>query len=185
MLKMEFNEKFLALRDVKRTLCEELKVKLNKVAALNKKLRIQEDLVVPEMLPGEEPELRDQVTDEEIEAYIAQQDATSKRTTDKGNASDGFGASGDQETGKVTGFQSVDHGSKLNPSAKPAPEPLEDVLAKLAASYPPTPIEQAQRTLNERRWVSTPLQFADKVVQSSHRALHTWCSCRMWKEIYC
>lgn len=160
MLKMEFNEKFLALRDVKRSLCDELKQKLTKVAALNKKLRIQEDLVFPEMLPGEEPERRDHVTDEEIAAYIAQQDAAADSAADKGNALGGFSAGAGQGPSKQPHAQYVKTAGKTNLTGNPSPEPLEDVLARIAASYPPTPLEQAQRTLNEKRWVSTHLTIS-------------------------
>lgn len=155
MLKMEFNEKFLALRDVKRSLCDELKIKLCKVGELNKQLRIQEDIPIPELLPGEQPELRDHVTDEDIAAYLAEKEAAAESAAGNGNAMGTFGAAGDQGSGKPAAAPDAKGVLKVTSVSTSKPESVEEVLERIAASYPLTPLEQAQRTLNERRWVCT------------------------------
>lgn len=187
MLKMEFNEKFLALRDVKKSLCTELKQKLTTIGSLNKKLRVEENLVFPELLPGEEPERRDHVTDSEIAAYIAQKEASAESDAPKDNVLGGFGGAGDMGQSKPAAKGTKD---TLKPDGVPKSkqESAEDVIARIAASYPLTPLEQAQRTVNERRWVRE-----NHVHLRDHRldaitlltGLDTGFECRLWKRSCC
>jgi hypothetical protein len=66
---MDFNERFLALRDVKRTICQRLAAKYRDITEANSTLGIAEVLQEPRMQPDEEPENRDIVTDEDIAEY--------------------------------------------------------------------------------------------------------------------
>lgn len=182
---MEFNEKFLALRDVKRSLCDALQQKLVQVKELNKKLGVQEEIVMPQLLPGEEPERRDHVTDEEIAAYIAEKEAAAEDAAAGAGAGalGGFGGAGARSQTKPA--PDVKDKAKSSDANKES-EPIEDVLARIAASYPMPPREQAQKALNERRWVRTNQPVAPQVdCSSTQRQNRMDPGCRTWKRICC
>jgi hypothetical protein len=73
MVKMDYNERFLALRDVKRTVCQALEDKFAALQRINSSLKIDEKVECPTMRPEEEPEKRDVVTDADIEAYLEEE----------------------------------------------------------------------------------------------------------------
>ncbi|KAL3160143.1 hypothetical protein ABBQ32_010912 [Trebouxia sp. C0010 RCD-2024] len=73
-VKMDFNKRFLALREVKKRVCHQLAEVQGRLrhalAALGKPTAA---VVDPVLKPEEMPELRDQVSEEELEEYIAHQ----------------------------------------------------------------------------------------------------------------
>jgi hypothetical protein len=168
-VKMEFNDRFLALRDVKQAVCAELQHKYDELITLNTQLGIPDVVQAPCMLPVEEPERREEVTDEDIAAYIAAQEAASKSAA--ANNLDGFAGGGGGASGTA-----ADKGASKDAQGKPqtqgsdskapekgikaaeapkkaAGETREALIARLSAQYPPTPIEKTQRALMERKWV--------------------------------
>jgi hypothetical protein len=171
-VKMEYNERFLALRDVKQAVCEELQHKYSELVTLNTQLGLNEAVQAPCMLPAEEPERREEVTDEDIAAYILAQEATADAAAAK--TLDGFAggqAGGDKPaTGNAQGklstqgsvSKAADKGGKVADAPKKANgDTREALIAKLSAQYPPTPLEKTQRALMERKWVFLAhLQYA-------------------------
>jgi hypothetical protein len=69
-IKMDFNERFLALRDVKRTICQRLKAKFQDIREVNAALGADESLQDPVMKPDEEPENKFVVTDDDIAEFM-------------------------------------------------------------------------------------------------------------------
>ncbi|KAL0027158.1 hypothetical protein WJX79_011044 [Trebouxia sp. C0005] len=74
LVKMDFNKRFLALREVKKRVCQqvsEVQSRLREaLTALGKSTAV---VVDPVLKPEEVPELRDQVTEEDLEQYISSQ----------------------------------------------------------------------------------------------------------------
>lgn len=170
-VKMDYNERFLALRDVKQAVCAELQHKYNELVKLNTQLGINDVVQPPCMRPSEEPERREEVTDEDIKAFISAQEAAAESAA--ANNLDGFagggggggsgGAGGDKgATGDAQGkpqaqgadSKAPDKGGKTKDTPrKAAGETVEALVARLSAQYPPTPMEKTQRALMERKWV--------------------------------
>lgn len=160
---MEFNERFLALRDVKQAVCAELQHKFTDLARLNTLLGISDVVQPPCMRPSEEPERREEVTDEDINAYIAAQEAAADSAAANnldGFAGGGGAAGGDKAAADAQGkAQNSDStgpekgGKSSDAPKKAAGETMEAMVARLSAQYPPTPMEKTQRALMERKWV--------------------------------
>lgn len=168
-VKMEFNERFLALRDVKQAVCAELQGKYNDLERLNSQLGINEVVQAPCMQPAEEPERREEVTDDDIAAYIAAQEAAAEAAA--ANNLDGFagggggGSGGNQGDKPATGEESKlgAQGPENKPpdkGGKPPETPrivngetMQALVARLSSQYPMTPLEKTQRAILERNWV--------------------------------
>lgn len=167
-VKMEFNERFLALRDVKQAVCAELQHKFTDLVRLNTQLGINDVVQPPCMRLSEEPERREEVTDEDIAAYISAQEAAADSAA--ANNLDGFaGGGGGGGSGGVVGDKGAPDaqgkaqnsdtkapekgGKSLDAPKKATGETMEAMVARLSAQYPPTPMEKTQRALMERKWV--------------------------------
>jgi hypothetical protein len=134
---------------------------------LNSRLGINDTIQPPKMRPSEEPEQREEVTDADIMAYVAAQEAAAKSVA--GNALDGFAGSGGVGSsasgspavkppsqgvgGKENDKASEKSAKAVDAASRVTGENVEALVAKLVAQFPPTPIEKAQRALNERKWV--------------------------------
>lgn len=120
------------------------------------------------MRASEEPERREEVTDADITAYVAAEEAAAESAA--ANALDGFAGGGGGGGGANAepggkrqsmavglgkendkGLECAGKGSDV--TSKVTGETMEALVAKLAAQFPPTPTEKTQRALNEHRWV--------------------------------
>lgn len=135
-VRMEYNERFLALRDVKRSLCERLRDKYARLAEANAGLGVDDAPQPPRMRPEEEPEKRLNVTDADVDAYLREQAAAG------GTGGDGGARSAGAEAGRGEGAAEV----------KGIETPAEAV-ARMAASTPLSPLEKAAKTVRERQLV--------------------------------
>jgi hypothetical protein len=164
---MEFNEQFLAFREVKRTVCQNLQAKYARLADINKELGLEEKLTVPQMQPDEEPERRLEVTDQDIADYLS---AVAEREGAKSNKADmafgavGSGAQNDSTAAKKKEGAQNDSASKKKEGGaavaraadrrvgKQAETP-EEAIARVAANTPMSALEKAEKTITERRLV--------------------------------
>lgn len=69
-IKMDFNERFLALREIKRTVCQQLAAKFCEIAETSAALGIDHARQAPCMQPDEEPERRDEVTEADLADFL-------------------------------------------------------------------------------------------------------------------
>ena len=158
-VKMDFNQRFLALRDVKRSVCARLQEKYAKLADVNEQLGIQEQLRVPEMQEDEEPERREEVTDADIAAFLrTQEEEAAAAAGAQGGGFGGFegksGAKGnraaaDGASGAKDGAPAAKAGNDRRGVRRQGDTP-EEAIARVAANTPLSPLEQAEQKLRER-----------------------------------
>ena len=122
--KMAFNERFLALRDVKRAVVRQLQTKCAQLAAANAELGIDEQIQTPRMTADEEPERRDEVSEDEIKAFIAERDAA--------DAAAAKVAAGDESGG---GFGDFGGASKVAQDRAAAAAPALDASVGTASNH--------------------------------------------------
>mmetsp|Transcript_9196 Transcript_9196/g.18000 ORF Transcript_9196/g.18000 Transcript_9196/m.18000 type:complete len:1645 (+) Transcript_9196:104-5038(+) len=96
-VKMQYNRKFLAMRNLKRTLTNNIKKDNEVVRAINSKLGIEEELWEPTVERDEWPEERDLVTDDDLEEFKR---VLAARAKAKAGAGSGFGGGDDDEDEK-------------------------------------------------------------------------------------
>jgi hypothetical protein len=164
---MDFNKRFLALRDVKRSVCQRLQEKCRRLAAANAELGIDEELTIPQMQLDEEPERREEVSDNDIVAYMHAKDASEAASTAKGAGGfggfQGKGSKGDKDASKDDGpGRGKEGGTKGSGErravSRQATTP-EEAIARVAADTPLSALEQAEQTLLERHLVCVLLAY--------------------------
>eukprot|EP01012_Entosiphon_sulcatum_P026263 TRINITY_DN3167_c0_g1_i1.p1 TRINITY_DN3167_c0_g1~~TRINITY_DN3167_c0_g1_i1.p1 ORF type:complete len:1748 (+),score=500.61 TRINITY_DN3167_c0_g1_i1:141-5384(+) len=78
-LRMDFNDRFLALRDLKRRLVENINRDNKRIAEINKQLGREEELYAPAMQPDEQPENRQTADRETLRKFEKEQMKARKR----------------------------------------------------------------------------------------------------------
>lgn len=151
-MKMAFNEQFLALRDVKRSVVARLRTVYSQLNAISVELGGAEPRALPQMAPEEEPERRDEVSEADIDAHLAQQEADAVAAASKaaGDGLGGFGAAAAAPRpaagGAAASAASAAQGNGGEVSAAGAGQ-------RVPASMPLSPLEQAERTIRARELV--------------------------------
>ena len=160
--KMGFNKRFLALRDVKRAACRRLRDRYRALAAVNHELELDEPLAAPAMQLDEEPERRDEVSEDEIQAFLVARDAedASAKAAAAGGGGGGFGGFGSGADKPVAGASAqVGVGVATGAPAGGGRgsgrivETVAEAVARVTANTPLTPLEQAEKTLRARQLV--------------------------------
>lgn len=78
-LRMVFNQNLFQLKEMKAKLIEKFLVYSSRIEHINNELRVKEPIVEPAFDPVETPELRYQVTDEELESFKKQKEFEEKK----------------------------------------------------------------------------------------------------------
>mmetsp|Transcript_8428 Transcript_8428/g.11921 ORF Transcript_8428/g.11921 Transcript_8428/m.11921 type:complete len:620 (-) Transcript_8428:182-2041(-) len=97
---MQYNRKFLALRDLKKAICDRMKKESVELQAINMKLGIEEEVIAPTMAQDEWPEKRGEVTDEDIAEFEVILKAREKAKRGK-NAGFGGGEDDDEDDADI------------------------------------------------------------------------------------
>jgi hypothetical protein len=154
-VKMEFNRQFLALRDVKRTVCQRLQAKYARLSQFNKELGLEDKLVAPHMQQDEEPERRLEVTDEDIAEYLSRKAERKAMKSNKAEMTFGAVGTGAQNDGAAG--KKKDGGAAVSRVAErrggKLMETPEEAIARVAANTPLSVLEKAEKTICERRLV--------------------------------
>eukprot|EP00899_Mesostigma_viride_P010867 jgi/Mesvir1/19782/Mv13079-RA.2 len=120
-IRMEFNARFMALRDVKHKIVRDITRWNTRLAEINLALGVREALFVPEILLDEVPEKREEVTPSELLAFYRKKRSEEKDAKAKGSAG-GFG-----------GFGGSSAAAKKTAAADEAGDALEKFLEELVA----------------------------------------------------
>ncbi|QDZ25480.1 hypothetical protein HOP50_17g80200 [Chloropicon primus] len=90
-IKMSFNNRLLSLRDLKKDLIAQIDESNKKLTTLRKDLKQSEELFTPKMLPTEMPELRYEVSNEEVAEFLNKAKESEKKEGLGGGGFGGFG----------------------------------------------------------------------------------------------
>ena len=91
-IRMEFNRRFLALREVKRKVCNDIVEKNKRLQQLQTSLKVTAPLFHPSMQPEETPESRDDITEHDLEAFAVE--LKKQEESGGGGGFGGFGGGG-------------------------------------------------------------------------------------------
>ena len=147
-MKMGFNKQFLALREVKCSVVARLRTLYSQLNAITEEIGGAAKLPLPQMQPDEEPERREEVSEADIDAYLAQQDADAAAAASK-TAGGGFGTFGGSAAARADGAAAQQAGAPGAGVAAP------EVPQRTGGSAPLSPLEQAERAIRVRELVRT------------------------------
>eukprot|EP00798_Chlamydomonas_sp_ICE-L_P007462 gene7462-603_t len=188
-VRMDFNRRFLALREVKKKVIAEINAKLLRLK------EIRENLTILGASPDDEkhseyflrfeemPENRELVTDEELEDYASRkaEDEKAKAAKEAGGGGMGFGGGGGAAAPKKeksvprASAKSIAAGATSVPDAS-VPVSAEDALTKMMAAGPQSELERnlAQYQRNRMEFMQTTLRNEiDEMVEAFDSALST------------
>jgi hypothetical protein len=77
---MEFNQRFLALSEVKRQMMKDIGRSNSRILEINGELSLSEPVFEPTLASDENPEARNQVTDDELAVFQVRAAAANSRT---------------------------------------------------------------------------------------------------------
>jgi hypothetical protein len=79
-IRMEFNQRFLALSEVKRQMMKDIGRSNSRILEINGELSLSEPVFEPTLASDENPEARNQVTDDELAVFQVRAAAANSRT---------------------------------------------------------------------------------------------------------
>eukprot|EP00741_Cyanophora_paradoxa_P024459 tig00022075_g23616.t1 len=175
-IKMGFNERFLALRDLKKRICENIAKDNARIREINATLQLREDLFEAQMQPCEFPENRDKYDKETLLRFEKKQaKAAAKEVAKKGGGGGGgFGGFGGGGGGSGGGGDdaAVDEMSDEDGSPQTQQAPPETAAAPkpLAEEEDLSELEKAEAYVYKRR-----LQFEKEcIIQKIEKTVATF-----------
>jgi hypothetical protein len=148
------NQKFLALRDLKRTIIETIKNDNVHLRELNRKLGIEEELFEPELDPNEWPESRDQFTQEDITKFEEHQAREKQAAIDKARAAGSLFANTGKKQEESKKVSDQNDGKQKQGESKEQKSKAEEVpewKQRLAATEK-SELELCEERMNLRLW---------------------------------
>ncbi|KAK9811670.1 hypothetical protein WJX72_008037 [[Myrmecia] bisecta] len=148
-MKMEFNKRFLALRDVKKRVCSEIGQRNVRLREVNAVVGIAEEPFQPVLGPEETPEAREVVTEADLQAFAAKQQQAAKNSLGSGFASGATDAPTAPAV-KLSTKAAAGAAGKAS-SGKENAESLEAAQKRVMASMAMSDLERAEQQLLVKR----------------------------------
>jgi WD40 repeat protein len=166
-IKMGYNERFLAMRDLKTRIIKNVQKDNVRLAELNKKLGIKEALYEPQTDLGEFPEQRDAYTKDDLKAFVVRR-AKDVRRADAKNKGIVF-VSDDEELDVEAAEEAKEAASEEKREAKEQEEKqmkaaaVIEAVAKRMEAVPKSDMEIAQEKVRKQQLVHERKTLLEKI----------------------